>query len=372
MLNSLKLSNPDSSQQMIYENNIIKRETFINDNYTKKRKLREESSLFNTIKKESIINGIYLNSDMRIKKYGILFEFLTDNLIEINNFLTKPQEIKAITHFSPSSTLKIIEKTMSNLDNNKGVSTNNNIVSDTSLFNESDKLEFMNKNSVKINPINKESNKDNTFSDYNCSDMQENAIINKPDDKSPGKINHNLILDDININKYNPIINSFTRNSFIDLLENQTIDSDLCKNGAVFEDDKIFKNLDLDLISNCSSKNISRFFRLDSLNNKEVKLTFCNDEKDSNTTIQFNNFLFNNVVNKNSHGVALPTKINNIKSKLNLDQTYKMDEYDNSNNSNFAQKNNKKNDQTIINNQFEQIKENMYVNSVKIEKNNPK
>ena len=362
MLNSLKSNNLDSSQQMIYENNIIKREIFINENYNKKRKLREESSLFNTIKKESIINGIYLNSDMRIKKYSILFDFLTENLNEINNFLTKPQEINQNAHFSPSTTLRIIEKTASNIENNKGIITNNHIVSDTSLFNETDKLEYLNKN--KKSPKNKNF-KENTSIDYDCSDMQENAVINKPSEKTPTKINLN------ETNNFIPLINSFERkNSFLDLLDEKTINSELCKNGVLYDDDKILKNLDLDMISNYSSKNVSRFFHLDSLNNNEVKINLFNDEKDGNTTLQFNNFLLNNVVNRNSIGSTQP-KINNIKNKLNLDKTYKMDEYDNSNSytKNENLKKNEKNDQTIINNHFEIKKENVYVNNIKIDKN---
>jgi hypothetical protein len=358
LLGSLKSGANESTHHMMNENNTIKRDTFINENYNKKHR---ENSLFNTIRRESIINGIYLNSDTRIKKYGIFFDFFSENIKEITNFL-KPPENNIPQNFSPTSTLRIIEKTISNFETNKPTS---NIISDISMFTESEKNDYY-KQSLKKNSPNL-LGKEITLCDYNCSDMQENAVVNKPIDLTTAKININTEINFDSSNQYNNNVTLFKvnsyekKNSLLDLFENRSINSEYCKNGVVVDDDQIMKNLDFDLISNISStKNVSKYFHMDSIRNNIHINTNFEDNKDPNTTIQFNNFSGTAHLQekKAEHHKKLPMRIHNIKNKLNLDQTNKIEESPNQ----------QEVDQTIIHNHFEKpAKENM-INYIKTEK----
>ena len=357
LLNSIKTGHNDSSQLLFNENNTIRRDTFINDNYNKKQCSRQETSLFNTLKRENIINGIYLNSDMRIKKYGIFFDFFSENIKEINNFLKPPENFN---NLSRTSTLRIIEKTISNAETNKVTS---NVVSEFSLFNESEKNDQRN-SQKKFSP--NMLNKDITLCDYNCSDMHENAIVNKPNDLSAAKININIENVNENYNNTNTFNNNLTllkmnsyekKNSILELFDNRSINSEICRNGVVYDDDQIMKNLEFEINSNVSSmKNISKYFRGDSHRNDPRIVGSEIDPKDPNLTIQFNNFSgnTNRLENKNI-GNKIALRINNIKNKLSLDQTYKMDE--------FYSPNNENEDKTIIHYQYNKSKDETYLNN---------
>jgi len=353
LLYTIKTGHNDSSQTMMNENNTIRRDTFINDNYNKKNCNRQETSLFNTLKRENIINGIYLNSDMRIKKYGIFFDFFSENIKEINNFLKPPENFN---NLSRTSTLRIIEKTISNAETNKITS---NVVSEFSLFNESEKNDQRN-SQKKFSP--NMMNKDITLCDYNCSDMHENAIVNKPNDLSAAKININIENAHENYNTNNNLtllkMNSYEKkNSLLELFDNKSINSEICRNGVVYDDDQIMKNLEFEINSNVSSmKNISKYFRADSNRNEPKIAGGEHDPKDPNLTIQFNNFSgnTNRYENKNL-GNKIALRINNIKNKLSLDQTYKMDE--------FYSPENENEDKTVIHYQYNKSKDDPYLSN---------
>jgi hypothetical protein len=103
-------------------------------------------------------------------------------------------------------------------------------------------------------------------------------------------------------------------------------------------------------------KNISKYFRADS-NRNEPKIAGGEyDPKDPNLTIQFNNFSgnTNRYENKNL-GNKIALRINNIKNKLSLDQTYKMDE--------FYSPENENEDKTVIHYQYNKSKDDPYLSN---------
>jgi hypothetical protein len=79
----------NDSKNLLMENNVIRRDTFIDTNFNKKMISND---------KNVIINEIYGNSNNRIKKYEILFDFINSNIKEItelmsqNNTIIKPTE----------------------------------------------------------------------------------------------------------------------------------------------------------------------------------------------------------------------------------------------------------------------------------------
>jgi hypothetical protein len=68
----------NDSKNLLMENNVIRRDTFIDNNFN--TKLR--------VDKDEILNEIYTNSDMRMKKYGILFDFINNNIKEITEMVS--------------------------------------------------------------------------------------------------------------------------------------------------------------------------------------------------------------------------------------------------------------------------------------------
>ncbi len=68
--------NQDESN-LLNENNTIKRETFIDNNFNKKES------------REKIINDIHTTSDLRMKKYNILFDFINNNIKEITEMVSQ-------------------------------------------------------------------------------------------------------------------------------------------------------------------------------------------------------------------------------------------------------------------------------------------
>ena len=339
LIKGLKTGDNDSN---VISDNTIKQNVLVGEDSNKKLGLRD--SLFSTIKRENLITGIYLNSDMRIKKYGIFFEFFSDNIKEINNYLRPTEQVKENENFSPLSTLRIIEKTLSNLDINKPTS---NVVSDISIFNETEKNDKILVNRCSTNKL---SIKDISQCDFDGSDMQENAVVNKPVDLSLNKIkiktenyqnminNYNDFKDNISLVK----MNSFEKNnSLFDIIDKESINSEFCKNGKVYDDDNILKNLDFDLQSNASSlNNVSKFFKLATLRNEYIE-----EGKDNNKTILIND----SQGNEKERKISLKNK-NQFKKQISipsLDKTFKMDQYEQPNN-----------DQTVIHNHFDDIKDN--------------
>jgi hypothetical protein len=74
------VSKPQIAQDesnLLNENNIIKRETFIDNNFNKKET------------REKIINEIHTTSDLRMKKYNILFDFINNNIKEITEMVSQ-------------------------------------------------------------------------------------------------------------------------------------------------------------------------------------------------------------------------------------------------------------------------------------------
>jgi hypothetical protein len=74
-----KILNNDDSK-LLMDNNVIKRDTFIDNNFNKKLRSNE-------VPQANLIDEVYTNSDMRIKKYGILFNFINSNLKEITELV---------------------------------------------------------------------------------------------------------------------------------------------------------------------------------------------------------------------------------------------------------------------------------------------
>lgn len=68
----------NDSKNLLVENNIIRRDTFIDNNFNKKYRLYE---------KDLIIDEINKNSDMRLKKYEILLDFIGNNIRELSDLV---------------------------------------------------------------------------------------------------------------------------------------------------------------------------------------------------------------------------------------------------------------------------------------------
>ncbi len=75
----------NDSSKLLLENNTIKRDTFIDNNFNKKLRSSEIES--------NLIEDVYNNSDMRMKKYGILFNFINNNIKEITDLVQIPNKI---------------------------------------------------------------------------------------------------------------------------------------------------------------------------------------------------------------------------------------------------------------------------------------
>lgn len=91
MLNNYKLNESDvmldTSKNLLMDNNRIRRDTFIDNNFNKKIRTVDPET------KGTIINEIYTNSDMRIKRYGILFDFINTNIREITDMMSVNNKI---------------------------------------------------------------------------------------------------------------------------------------------------------------------------------------------------------------------------------------------------------------------------------------
>lgn len=75
----------NDSKNLLVENNMIRRDTFIDNNFNKKYRLYD---------KDIIIDEINKNSDMRLKKYEILFGFLGNNIKELTELVTAQSQNK--------------------------------------------------------------------------------------------------------------------------------------------------------------------------------------------------------------------------------------------------------------------------------------
>lgn len=69
----------NDSKNLLMENNVIRRDTFIDNNFNKKFQ----------VDKQNIMNEIYTTSDIRMKKYGILFDFINTNIKEITEMVSQ-------------------------------------------------------------------------------------------------------------------------------------------------------------------------------------------------------------------------------------------------------------------------------------------
>jgi hypothetical protein len=82
------ISQGEDENRLLMKNNIIRRETFIDNNFNKKFTSINE----NAEAKGNIINELFTNSDLRIKKYGILFDFINTNIREITELMAEKSE----------------------------------------------------------------------------------------------------------------------------------------------------------------------------------------------------------------------------------------------------------------------------------------
>jgi hypothetical protein len=82
--------------------NVINSNMLSNDYLCNKVTISSETA---TNENKEVKNEIYTNSDMRIKKYGILFDFINTNLKEINHFMSNKNEIKVDEMHSKLSSL---------------------------------------------------------------------------------------------------------------------------------------------------------------------------------------------------------------------------------------------------------------------------
>ena len=195
--------------------------------------------------------------------------------------------------------------------------------------------------------------------------MQENAVVNIPSDLSAIKIK---IINVENIAKVmnNSSINNITqiklnyherKHSTLDLLDNKSINSEYCRNGKVYDDDQIMKNLEFDLQSNVSSlKNLSKYFQMDYI---RPDYRYANEEiKDLNSTVLVNDFQSKVASEKKSHSTTrkLPMRIKSIKNMLNMERS--MDRLNRENN-----------DLIIIQNNNDVTRENNSIRNIKTEKN---
>ena len=74
----------NDSKNLLVENNIIRRDTFIDNNFNKKYRLYE---------KDLMIDEINKNSDMRLKKYEILLDFIGNNIRELSDLVNAQASI---------------------------------------------------------------------------------------------------------------------------------------------------------------------------------------------------------------------------------------------------------------------------------------
>jgi hypothetical protein len=89
MLNKADQPSGGDDSKLLMDNNVIKRDTFIDNNFNKKLRSNE-------IPQANLIDEVYTNSDMRIKKYGILFNFINNNLKEITELVNNQNNNRII------------------------------------------------------------------------------------------------------------------------------------------------------------------------------------------------------------------------------------------------------------------------------------
>lgn len=133
-INNLKnlLENVSSQQQgkdtdtdpmnLIMSNNRIRRETFIDNTFNIKQHIINVPSVIK--ESETLFQDIHNHSDMRIKRYGILFDFINSNIKEITDIMNQKLEmdLQVIEEQSPK-----IMKSKGNTQNNTQNNTINNI-----------------------------------------------------------------------------------------------------------------------------------------------------------------------------------------------------------------------------------------------------
>ena len=151
----------------------------INDkNEAKDNKLSLCLDLNENVNNKDLISDIYLNSDIRIKRYGVLLEFLTNNFKEIKELLIKSSKVKSDMNTLPSQ-INCIEK------NNK------KMFSSFSLLNSTIKKEV----------------KDTIVCDFNESELEEVNDANMQRDHKFNKINElSLIISTISSENYIKIL----------------------------------------------------------------------------------------------------------------------------------------------------------------------
>jgi len=101
----------NDSKNLLVENNMIRRDTFIDNNFNKK---------FRIYDKDIIVQEINKNSDLRLKKYEILFDFIGNNMKELTELVNaKPQNIveEKITNKNQNIKLHRIKGKALSIDN---------------------------------------------------------------------------------------------------------------------------------------------------------------------------------------------------------------------------------------------------------------
>lgn len=254
--------------------------------------------------KQIIINGIYLRSDMRKKKYIAFIEFINEKL----------DEIKELLQWNRDKSKKNTKLSISENINRTGTinTRNQDVISGLSIINdaEEDSKKFKidtsktqiadNEKTTSVNKVsslNKE-----TLYDYDYNEMQEHANINIPNPDAECKTD-NPVINELHKSKSKRKVkvkdyNNFDKlSSFLDI-HNQTIISEYCKANNIIDDNKILQRLDLDLQSNYSIglKRLSSSFKMDASFN-EVKLNLPSEDKESSSS-KIENFM--NIIQNNA------------------------------------------------------------------------
>jgi hypothetical protein len=205
-----------------------------------------EQKINSATKKDVIISEIYKNSDYRIKRYGVLFEFITTNIAEIKNLImTSTLKKSEAGDEDKEDLMKLNLLSNHECHFKKKSSTSNEIDKIARKINEENNLmfssiSFLNStpkkqpDSDKIASISKEKGKINYSENYNDSDIEEfdynedkkEYFQQKPNENSTNervkkyknkrKNNNTNILDLINVSK-SFIISSINSEFYKDL-----------------------------------------------------------------------------------------------------------------------------------------------------------
>ena len=155
----------------------------------------------NIVLKEDLISDIYINSDLRIKRYSVLFDFLSNNIKEIKEIIiqntkTKLVEKTTLLKSSSSKNLKI------SLKEREAAESQNLVFSSLSL----------------LNSTIKKDNKDTVVCDYNESDIEEDKILDNHNKNNPQNKSLKLNNNDLSL-----IISTLSSEFYKKLLEDSSV-----------------------------------------------------------------------------------------------------------------------------------------------------